>query len=67
MLDKIYKDENKLSNMDDNFNFKVAIFYNKCKRVRLLVDVYIYDTLIMLSGQTQMHYYANHNDTSTFN
>lgn len=44
--------------MDDNFNFKVTIFYNKCRQVGLLLNSYIYDASIMLFGQIQMHYYA---------
>ena len=29
MLDKIYKNENKFSDLGDYFNFKVTIFYNE--------------------------------------
>lgn len=52
--------------MDGNFNLKVTIFYDKCRRVRLPPNGYIYDVLIMLSGKAQINYYANRRDTSTF-
>ncbi len=66
MLDKIYKDEDKFSGTGDNFNFKVTIFYDKCRRVGLPPNAYIYGASIMLSGQAQTHFYANRGDTSTF-
>lgn len=66
MLDKIYKDEDKFSGTGDNFNFKVTIFDDKCRRVRLPPNVYIYGASIMLSGQAQTHFYVNCGDTSIF-
>ena len=51
MFDKIYKDKDKFNGICDNFNFKVTIFYDKCRRVGLPPNVYIYDASIMLSGQ----------------
>ena len=67
MLDKVYKDEDKFSGTGDNFNFKVTIFYNKCRQIGLPPNVYIQGASIMLFGQAQTHYYANCNDTFTFN
>lgn len=52
ILDKIYKNEDKFRRTGNNFNFKVIIFYNKYRQVRLTPNAYIYDTAIMLSGQT---------------
>ena len=66
MLDKIYKEKDKFSSIGDNFNFKITIFYNKCRRVGLSPNTYIYGASIMLSGQAQTYYYANCGDTSTF-
>ena len=51
--------------MGDNFNSKVTIFNDKCRRVELSLDAYIYGVSIMLSGPAQIYYY-NHNDSSTF-
>ena len=50
MLDKIYKDEDQFSGIGNNFNFKVTIFYDKCKQVGLLLNTYIYSASIILSG-----------------
>ena len=36
--------------MDDNFHFKVIIFYDKYKQVDLQLNAYIYDTSIMLTS-----------------
>lgn len=66
MLDKIYKDKDKFNNTSDNINFKVIIFYNKYKQVGLPPNTYIQGAYIMVSGQAQMHYYANYSDTSIF-
>lgn len=66
MLDKFYKKKDKFSDTGDNFNFKVTIFYDKCKQVRLPLNVYIYGASIMLSSQAQTYCYANCYNTSTF-
>lgn len=51
MLDKIYKNDDTFSGTGNNFNFKVIIFYDKCRQIRLLIDAYIHDALIMLFSQ----------------
>ena len=51
ILDKIYKDKDKFSSIGNNFNFKVTIFYDKYRQVRLLLNAYIYNVLIMLFDQ----------------
>ena len=66
MLDKIYKNKDKFSSIDDNFNFKVTIFYNKYWWVGLLSNVYIHSAFIILSSQTQIHFYANYDNISIF-
>ena len=66
MLHKIYKDEDKFGGTGDNFNFKVTIFYDKCRRVGLPPNAHIHGASIMLSGQAQTYYYANRGNTSTF-
>ena len=66
MFDKIYNNEVKFCGIGDNFNFKITIFYDKCRWVKLLRDAYIYVALIMLYNQAQIHYYANCVDSSTF-
>lgn len=41
MLDKIYKDHDKFSDIGNNINFKVTIFFNTVNYVGLPEDVYI--------------------------
>lgn len=50
MFDKIYKENNKFSGIGNNFNFKITIFFNKCKYINLLVDNNIQSAFIMLLG-----------------
>ncbi len=59
LLNKIYRKKNKFSDTDSNFDYKVMIFYDKCKRVELLSHAYIQSVSIMLSNQTLIHYYSN--------
>lgn len=41
MLNKVYKNKDKFSDTNDNFNFKVIIFYNKYRQVELPLNIYI--------------------------
>ena len=66
LLDKIYKEEDKFSGTGDNFDFKVTIYYDKCRRVGLPPQAYIHGASIMLSGQAQTRFYANRVNASTF-
>jgi hypothetical protein len=59
LLDKIYRDGDKFDEIDDNFEFKLMIFQDKCRRVGLLQEAYIQDAFIMLIEQAQTHFYAN--------
>jgi hypothetical protein len=59
LLNKIYKKKNKFSDTDSNFDYKVMIFYDKCRRVELFSHAYIQSVSIMLSNQTLIHYYSN--------
>ncbi len=59
LLNKIYKKKNKFSDINNNFDYKVMIFYDKCRRARLSSHAYIQDVSIMLSDQTLIHYYSN--------
>jgi hypothetical protein len=59
LLNKICKKKDKFSDTDNNFDYKVRIFYDKCKRVELFSHAYIQSVSIMLSSQTLIHYYSN--------
>lgn len=66
MLNKIYKNEAKFSDMNNHFNFKDTIFLDKYRLIRLVPNSYIDDVFIILFSQTQMHYYTNCNNFSSF-
>jgi hypothetical protein len=59
LLNKIYKKKDKFSDTDSNFDYKVMIFYDKCKRADLSSHAYIQDVSIMLTNQALIHYYSN--------
>lgn len=63
---KIYQNKAKFNSIGNNFNFKVPIFYDKYKQVKLLLNTYMYDTSIRLSSQIIMNYNTNHINTFTF-
>ncbi len=58
-LEKIYKKQNKFDNIDDNFDYKLLIFYDKCKRIDVSKLMYDKAILVMLKNETQTHYYVN--------
>lgn len=67
MLDKIFKDKGKFSGTSQNFNFKITIFYDKYRRVRLLLNSFIYSISIILFGQAWIYQnYTNYENISTF-
>ena len=45
--------------MEDNFAFKLSIFYDKCQLVGLPSDAYLEDASVMLTRQAQTHFYTN--------
>lgn len=67
IFNKIYKDKDKFSDIRDKFNFKVTIFYNKYRQIRLLSNINIYDLFIILSSQIQTYYYINCGNIAIFN
>jgi hypothetical protein len=65
-LNKIYKNDEKFKSTDDNFEFKLKIFFNKCKRVELSSHAYIEEIAFMLASQTLFHFYVNEYENITF-
>lgn len=61
LLDKIYKEEDKFGGTVDNFDFKVTVYFDKCRRAGLPSHAYIQGASIMLTGQAQICFYANWN------
>lgn len=45
--------------MGDKFLFKLIIYVNKYKLMRLLLNVYIEEILIILLGEVKTDYYTN--------
>jgi CO dehydrogenase/acetyl-CoA synthase epsilon subunit len=54
---KLYTDDQKYSGISGNFNFKLTIFYNICKRADVLKRVYPKAFLLMLQGLALNYYY----------
>jgi hypothetical protein len=65
-LDKIYKNDEKFKSTDDNFEFKLKIFINKCKRVELSSHAYMKEIAFMLANRALSHFYVNEYENITF-
>ena len=66
LLDKTYRPEDKFSRTGDNFEFKLAIFHDKCRRAGLPPHAYIQGASIMLTGQALIRFYAAKYEGSPF-
>ncbi len=65
-LNKIYTLEKKFTSTDDNFDFKLRIFFNKCKRVELSSHAYMKEATFMLAKRALFHFYDNNYENITF-
>jgi hypothetical protein len=54
-------------NTDNNFDFKLRIFFNKCKRVELSSHAYMKKTSFMFAKRALFHFYNNQYENITFN
>ena len=63
MLNKIYQKNDKFGGIDDNLNFKLQIFYDKCKKINFSTYVYLQSAFFMLSDQALNLFYANQYQT----
>ncbi len=59
LLNKIYKKNEKFSDTNSNFDFKVLKLYEKCRRAKLLENVYLQNVSIMFSSETLDYFYSN--------
>ncbi len=59
LLNKIYRKKDKFSDTNSNFDYKIMIFYDKCRRANLSSHAYSQGASIMLSDQALIHYYSN--------
>ena len=58
-LDKCYKDAEKFTDTNDNFEFKSSIFEEKCKRIDLSFNAYMLKIFIMFTESTFTFYYSH--------
>jgi hypothetical protein len=65
-LNKIYKNDEKFKSTDDNFDFKLKIFVNKCKRVELFAHAYMKEIAFMLANRALSHFYVNEYENIIF-
>ena len=55
----MYTEDNKYSGEDDNFDFKLIIFYDLCSRANVPQEAKVKAYLTMLRGLTFDYYYTN--------
>ncbi len=67
MLNKLYKKKKKFESTENNFDFKLTIYLDKCKHVDLLEYAYEKEVLIMLTDEALIRYYVNRVNFITFN
>ncbi len=65
-LNKIYTLEKKFTSTNDNFDFKLRIFFNKCKRVELSSHAYMKKTTFMFAKRVLFYFYDNNYENITF-
>ncbi len=66
-LKKDYKNDEKFEDTNDNFNYKLLVFYDKCKRVDILSKIYDEVVSIMFRDHAQHYFFQNRVSFSTFN
>jgi hypothetical protein len=65
-LNKIYTIDEKFTSINDNFDFKLKIFCNKCKRFELSSHAYMKEVFFMLAKRALFHFYDNNYENITF-
>ena len=63
---KIYTEESKYGNNKNNFNFKLIIFYNICRRANILYKAKAKAFPIMLKGLVFNFFYLNNTINKLF-
>jgi hypothetical protein len=59
MVTKMYTDDLKYTSHNDNFDYKLAIFNNVCKRANFLDRLKATAFPVMLTSQALTHYFTN--------
>jgi hypothetical protein len=65
-LNKIYMIDEKFTSTNDNFDFKLRIFFNKYRRVELSSHAYMKETSFMFAKCALFHFYDNNYENITF-
>jgi hypothetical protein len=65
-LNKIYTIDEKFTNTNDNFDFKLKIFFNTCKRFELSSHAYMKEVFFMFAKCALSHFYDNNYENITF-
>jgi hypothetical protein len=67
MLNKLYKNEKKFEDTENNFDFKLTIYLDKCRHADLSEHAYEKEISVMLTDETLTRYYANRANFIIFN
>jgi hypothetical protein len=67
MLNKLYKEKNKFESTENNFDFKLTIYLDKCRHADLPKHAYEKGISAMLTDETLTRYYVNRANFITFN
>jgi hypothetical protein len=67
MLNKLYKKKKKFENTENNFDYKLTIYLDKCRHADLSDHVYEKEISIILIDEKLTRYYVNKANFITFN
>ncbi len=67
MLNKLYKEKKKFESTENNFDFKLTIYLDKCKHADLSEHAYEKEVSVMLTDETLTRYYVNRTNFIIFN
>ncbi len=66
-LNKLYKEKRKFESTENNFDFKLTIYLDKCRHADLSKHAYEKEISVMLTSETLTLYYVNKANFITFN
>ncbi len=66
-LNKLYKEKKKFESTENNFDFKLTIYLDKCRHADLSKHAYEKEISVMLTDETLTRYYVNRANFIIFN
>ncbi len=66
-LNKLYKEKKKFEDTENNFDFKLTIYFDKCRHADLSKHAYDKGISVMLIDETLIRYYVNRTNFIIFN